>query len=106
VDYWVLSIGKGPEVKETFALTTVEFIRLRRELKVDLEDELTRAEKTEKLGLRARIAELESQIATPDKSLAEAQKRITDLEALLDRSGNDIGGDRIKEAKAALEQGD
>jgi uncharacterized protein YnzC (UPF0291/DUF896 family) len=73
---------------------------------VDLEDELTRAEKTEKLWLRAHIAELESQIATPDKSLAEAQKRITDLEALLDRSGNDIGGDRIKEAKAALEQGD
>ena len=28
------------------------------------------------------------------------------LEALLERSGNDIGGDRIAQAKAALEKGD
>ena len=94
------------KAKDGPALTIPEFIRVRRELKADLEDELTRADETEKTQLRARIAELESQIANPDKSLAEAKKRITDLEALLDRSGNDIGGDRINEAKAALEQGD
>jgi tetratricopeptide (TPR) repeat protein len=94
------------KAKDGPALTIPEFIRLRRELKADLEDELTRADETEKTQLRARIAELESQIANPDKSLAEAKKRITDLEALLDRAGNDIGGDRINEAKAALEQGD
>jgi hypothetical protein len=51
-----IDLIKGPEVKETFALTTAEFIRLRRELKADLEDELTRADETEKLGLRDRIA--------------------------------------------------
>ena len=94
------------QAKDGPALTVPEFIRLRRELKADLEQELAQASDAEKFQLRARIAELESQIANPDKSLADAQKRITDLEAILDRSGNTIGGDRIADAKAALEQGD
>ncbi|MFT5742594.1 MAG: tetratricopeptide (TPR) repeat protein [Paracoccaceae bacterium] len=94
------------QAKDGPALTVPEFIRLRRELKADLEQELAQASDTEKTQLHARIAELESQIANPDKSLADAQKRIADLEALLDRSGNTIGGDRIAQAKGALEQGD
>ena len=60
----------------------------------------------ERSQLTAQIADLKSQIANPNKSLADAQKRIADLETLLDRSGNTIGGDRIAQAKAALEQGD
>ncbi|WP_297768742.1 tetratricopeptide repeat protein [uncultured Roseovarius sp.] len=97
---------KPSQARDGPALTVSEFIRLRRELKADLEQELAEAAEGEKTQLRARIAELESQIANPEKSLAEARKRIADLEALLDREANHIGGDRIAEAKAALEQGD
>ncbi len=97
---------KPPQAKDGPALTVPEFIRLRRELKADLEAELAEAAEAEKSQLRARIAELEKQIANPDEALAEAQKRIKDLEALLDREANQIGADRIAEAKAALEQGD
>src|SRR6056297_1525790 len=97
---------KPPQAKDGPALTVAEFIRLRRELKADLEAELGEAAEAEKSQLRARIAELEKQIANPDAALAEAQKRIADLEALLDREANQIGADRIAEAKAALEQGD
>ncbi len=97
---------KPPEVKDGPALSVAEFIRLRRELKADLEQELADAQETEKEELRARIAELESQIANPEDALTEARKRIADLEVLLDREGNHIGADRIQEAKAALEKGD
>src|SRR6056297_4148456 len=97
---------KPPQAKDGPALTVPEFIRLRRELKTDLEAELAEASEAEKSQLRARIAELEKQIANPDEALAEAQKRIADLEALLDSEANQIGADRIAEAKAALEQGD
>ena len=97
---------KPPQAKDGPALTIPEFIRLRRELKADLEAELAEAAEAEKSQLRARIAELEKQIANPDEALAEAQKRIADLEALLDREANQVGANRIAEAKAALEQGD
>lgn len=60
----------------------------------------------EKTILRKQLEELQSQRAYPEKSLAEARQRIADLETRLEREGNDIGGDRIAEARAALEQGD
>ncbi len=88
------------------ALTVPEFIRLRRELKADLEEELAAAQDAEKDQLRARIAELENQINHPEEGLAELQKRNAELEALLERSGNEIGGDRLAEARVALEKGD
>ncbi|WP_299416706.1 tetratricopeptide repeat protein [uncultured Sulfitobacter sp.] len=56
--------------------------------------------------LNREIAALKAQIANPEASLKEAQKRIRDLEGILERAGNEIGGDRIAEARAALEQGD
>jgi len=71
-----------------------------------LEVILADAHQEEKDLLQRQIAELQTQIANPEKSLVEARKRIADLEALLDREANHIGGDRINEAKAALEQGD
>ncbi len=92
--------------KNGAALTTAEFIRVRRELKADIEAELARAPDAEKDQLRARIAELERQIADPEPALEEAKARIADLEARLERLGNEIGGDRLAEARAALEKGD
>ncbi|WP_454282317.1 tetratricopeptide repeat protein [Roseovarius sp. MBR-79] len=97
---------KPSQAKDGPALTVAEFIRLCRDLKADLEQELAEANEAGKTQLRARIAELESQITNPDAALAEARKRITDLEALLDREANQIGADRIAEAKAALAKAD
>ncbi len=71
-----------------------------------LKARLADAHQEEKDLLQRQIAELRTQIANPEQSLAEARKRIADLERLLDREGNHIGGDRITEAKTALEQGD
>jgi len=71
-----------------------------------LEAKLSTAHAEEKDLLQRQITELQAQIANPAESLAKAQKRIADLEALLDREANQIGADRIAEAKAALEQGD
>jgi tetratricopeptide (TPR) repeat protein len=71
-----------------------------------LEARLSTAHAEEKDLLQRQITELQAQIANPEESLAKAQKRIADLEALLDREANQIGADRIAEAKAALEQGD
>ncbi len=96
----------APKAKDGPALTTAEFIRIRRELKADLEAELAQAADAEKAQLTARIAELESQIANPDEALAAANRRIADLEALLEREGNEIAPDRIAEARTALEAGD
>lgn len=87
-------------------LTIEEFQRLRRETKAELEQELAQAHESEKDQLRQRIAELERQIDEPEKALAELRARIKELEDLLDREGNHIGGDRIAEAKAAMEAWD
>ena len=87
-------------------LTVPEFIRLRREMKEELEAELRAASEAEKQELAAKIAELESQLADPDKAFAEALERIKHLESLLERAGNEIGGDRLAQARAALDQGD
>ena len=91
----------APNVKAISQLTVTDFIRIRREMKADLEAELATAEDAEKSQLRARIAEMEKQIANPDAALAEAKAQIKDLEARLERMGNEIGGDRLAEARAA-----
>jgi tetratricopeptide (TPR) repeat protein len=94
------------QANDITTLTVPEFIRLRRELKADIERDLEAADESEKSTLRAQIADLEAQIANPDEALVVANKRIADLEDILERAGNDIGGDRIIAAKAALEKGD
>lgn len=88
------------------SLTIPEFIRLRRELKADLEQEFTESNAADKERLRARIAELENQIANPEAALKEAQDRIVDLEARLTREGNTLGVDKLNAARAALAAGD
>ncbi|MCH2075278.1 MAG: tetratricopeptide repeat protein [Rhodobacteraceae bacterium] len=86
-------------------LSVTEFIALRRDLKQDLEEELAEAADTEKALLNARIAALQAQIACPDEELAKARKRISDLEALLDRTSNEISAERVSEAKDRLKKG-
>ncbi len=88
-------------------LDVEDFLKIQRELKADLVAQQSSTDDAEtKARLQARIAELEKRIAEPDDALAEAQKRIADLEALLEREGNEIGAERLDAARAALEKGD
>ena len=97
-------VGAGtPSVDEPHV---IEFLRIRKAMKADLEEEFKDAAEKDKVLLLARIAELERQISNPEPALAEAQKRIADLEALLDRESNEFGAERIAAAKTALEAGD
>ncbi|MFG5383438.1 tetratricopeptide repeat protein [Yoonia sp. R2-816] len=72
----------------------------------ETEKKLRTAHDDEKAALTQKITELERRLANPDQALSEARQRIADLEALLERSSDNIGGDRIAEARAALEKGD
>lgn len=96
------------ELTGTSALTlTAEgFLDWQNKLKADLEEKLQAASAADKEQLRARIAELESQIADPESALEAAQERIADLEQRLARMGNDIGGDRLAQAHEALKKFD
>ncbi len=60
----------------------------------------------EKAFLQAQIAELYNRLTDPKKSLEEAEKRIKNLETALEREGNDIGAEKLEEAKIALENSD
>ncbi|MEM6577310.1 MAG: tetratricopeptide repeat protein [Pseudomonadota bacterium] len=102
----VQTVAETASVTVNKGLSVSEFLAIRRELKADLEKELGEADQSEKKQLRDRIAELERQIANPDEALKEAQNTIADLEALLERSSNQIGTERINEAREALERGD
>ncbi len=82
------------------------FIETRKALKAELEAELAEAHAEEKDQLRGRIAELEKQLTDPDAALAEAEKTIADLTARLERMGNEVGGERLAEARAALKNFD
>ncbi|MEP3946949.1 tetratricopeptide repeat protein [Ascidiaceihabitans sp.] len=95
---------KPNATKDGPSLTTAEFIRLRRELKGDLEEEFKAANAEGQARLRERIAELQSQIANPEPALAEAQKQISDLKDRLSRMGNEVGGERLNEAYDAFQR--
>ncbi|HSF94571.1 MAG TPA: tetratricopeptide repeat protein [Thermohalobaculum sp.] len=56
--------------------------------------------------LQSEKAEVERRQADLDTSYKEAVAKIAELEALLAREGNEIGADRMAEARAALERGD
>ncbi len=75
-----------------------------REAEVRKELETASADEVEVLNRQ--LADLESQRANPDKALQEAKERIASLETLLERAGNEIGGERLAKARTALEAGD
>src|SRR6056297_3434899 len=102
----------APDQPQPAALTRGDVLSMDQHLTIlqkreeQLEAKLSTVHADEKDLLQRQITELQAQIANPEESLVKAQKRIADLEALLDREANQIGADRIAEAKVALEQGD
>ncbi|MEM6609896.1 MAG: tetratricopeptide repeat protein [Pseudomonadota bacterium] len=98
--------GKNESPKAAEKLTVESFLAIQKALKAELESELATAHSEEKAQLQARIDALSERIGNPDAALKDARKRIADLEERLEREGNDIGADRLAEAKASLEVGD
>lgn len=96
----------APSLPTGDVLTMDQHLTILDKREAQLTEKLSGAHQDEKQTLLAQIDELKSRRASPEKSLAEAQKRIKDLEALLEREANTIGGERITEARAALERGD
>lgn len=86
----------------TMALADFEARLQEREDRVRAELETAGPEESE--VLRAQLSELQRQKDNPGPALEEAQARIAELEALLERMGNEIGADKLAEARAALEK--
>ncbi len=77
---------------------------LRREREVT--ERLRHANDDERRKLENEKAEIARQLSDLETAYAEAQSKISDLETALARFGNDVGGDRLEEARAALAKGD
>ena len=90
----------------TIQMDLEAFTALQAKLRDEARAELAKAHGAERLRLEERIDELTRRYADPEAAFAQFQSTITDLEAKLTRRGNEIGGDRANEAKAALERGD
>ena len=56
--------------------------------------------------LQKQVIELYDRLTDPQKSLEEKNARIASLELALEREGNDIGAEKLEEAKIALENND
>jgi tetratricopeptide (TPR) repeat protein len=68
--------------------------------------DLANAQGEEREMLEEKIDALNARLANPDEAFAQQQAIITNLEDLLSRRGNQLGGDAIAAAKSALEAGD
>ncbi len=68
--------------------------------------EMQAAHGEEKALLQAQIDELNNRLANLPQAFEEAQKRIASLENALEREGNEIGAEKLAEAKTAIENGD
>ncbi len=72
----------------------------------EVEAALATASEEERTRLEGQRAEIARRLADVEGALKERDAKVRDLEALLAREGNEIGGDRLAEARAALQQGD
>ncbi len=65
-----------------------------------------RAEGTELEQLNGQIAELNGRLEDIEPAFGAAKARITELETLLEREGNQLGAERLERAENALKAGD
>ena len=97
----------APAVPKGFLLMGKDdFIQMTNKARDDAIAERDKLHGSERAILEDKIAELGRRLANPEEALAQQHAIIIALEEKLARFGNTIGGDRIADAKAALEQGD
>jgi tetratricopeptide (TPR) repeat protein len=90
----------------TIQLDVDTFQTLQTKMRDEARADLAKAHGEDRAHLEQKIEALNARLADPDRALAELQAIITNLEGQLNRQGNQIGGDALAEAKAALESGD
>ena len=90
----------------TVQLDLDAFIALQTKLRDQARADLAKAHGEERQRLEDKIDALNQRLANPDEALAQQQAIINDLQAQLARRGNEIGGDDLTKAKAALASGD
>ncbi len=95
-----------PKSTNMVEMTRSDFIALTKDLRDQAYAERDETHGPALADLENKISELNRRLANPEEALAQQHAIIVALEDKLDRAGNDIGGDRIIAAKAALEQGD
>ncbi len=83
-------------------MTLAQFEAKQRLLHDQITAELQTAHDEERNRLQARLDAINERLREPEKALEEAQKRIADLEDRLDREANELGGEKVEEAKNAL----
>ena len=84
------------------SMTLAQFENKQRELRDRITAEMQTAHKDEMAQLRNQMDTVNARLREPEKALEEAKVRIADLEARLAREGNQIGPERLAEARAAL----
>ncbi len=72
----------------------------------EVEAALATASEDERTRLEGQRAEIARRLADVEGALKKREEKIRELEALLAREGNEIGGDQLAEARAALQRGD
>lgn len=90
----------------TIQLDLDAFTALQRKLRDEARADIAAAHGEERKRLEDKIETLNARLRDPEEALAQQQAIIVDLEEKLARRGNEIGGDDLASAKAALELGD
>ena len=107
-----ISTGSGPAIVagNGSTITVNQFTQSKYEAhlraQLDRVTEELLAEKDESKALLTKKSELERRLADIDSSFAEARQRILELEALLEREGNQLGYVRLERAEKAMSEGD
>ncbi len=90
----------------TIQMDVAAFTDLQKRLRDGARTELAQAHGYERKRLEEKIDALNQRLANPDEALAQQQAIIVRLEDQLSRRSNEIGGDDLAAAKAAVDQGD
>ena len=102
----LLSSKASAPPPNTIQLDLDAFTALQRKLRDAARADIAAAHGEERKRLEDKIETLNARLRDPEEALAQQQAIITDLQEQLARRGNELGGDDIASAKAALKAGD
>jgi tetratricopeptide (TPR) repeat protein len=83
-------------------MTLEQFEARQQQAKDEIRAELEVAHGEDRTRLEGELAEVQRRLADLPAAFDEAQKTIADLNARLERMGNEIGGDRLAEARESM----
>ncbi len=109
----ITAIGKDIKIDASIThvhndnpLTPEQFERIIQLERNNAVEEYKKASDVKKVKLEQKIAELDRRLADVPKAFQKFKERISRLESILEREGNEIGNKKLAEAQDALEKGD